>query len=93
MEDPRQLTESLKTSFMDATHPSDEFLRVSLLSNIPGQHKVLEDLESELSGCESFSISVAFITLGGITPLLQILKELEERNVPHSPSLQPCTSF
>lgn len=82
MEDTRQLTESLKTSFMDATHPSDEFLRVSLLSNIPGQHKVLEDLESELSGCESFSISVAFITLGGITPLLQILKELEEKNVP-----------
>ena len=33
------------------------------------------------SSCESFAISVAFITQSGITPLLQILKELEQRGV------------
>ncbi len=31
--------------------------------------------------CDSFAISVAFITRGGITPLLQTLKELERKGV------------
>ena len=31
--------------------------------------------------CEEFQISVAFITLGGVTPLLQTLKELEKKGV------------
>ena len=32
--------------------------------------------------CDRFQISVAFITMSGITPLLQTLKELEKRNIP-----------
>lgn len=32
--------------------------------------------------CEEFAISVAFITMGGITPLLQTLRELEQRGIP-----------
>lgn len=36
----------------------------------------------KLLNCDQFSISVAFITKSGITPLLQTLKELEYRNVP-----------
>lgn len=82
METRQQLSESLTTSLIDAAHPSDELLRIGLLSNIPGRHKILEDLERELAGCDRFAISVAFITLGGITPLLQTLKELEQRGVP-----------
>ena len=39
-------------------------------------------MEYELRKCESFVFSVAFITLGGITPLLQTLKELEEKGIP-----------
>lgn len=31
--------------------------------------------------CDQFQISVAFITMGGITPLLQILQELEEKGI------------
>lgn len=31
--------------------------------------------------CDEFQISVAFITEGGITPLLQTLKELETKGV------------
>lgn len=31
--------------------------------------------------CDGFQISVAFITMNGITPLLQTLKELEKRNI------------
>ncbi len=32
--------------------------------------------------CDQFQISVAFITLGGIEPLLLTLKELEKKNIP-----------
>ena len=32
--------------------------------------------------CDRFQISVAFITMGGITPLLQTLKELERKGIP-----------
>ena len=32
--------------------------------------------------CDKFQISVAFITLGGVTPLLQTLKELEKKGIP-----------
>lgn len=31
--------------------------------------------------CDGFQISVAFITMSGITPLLQTLRELEKRNI------------
>lgn len=44
--------------------------------------KVLSSIEDELLECEQFQISVAFITMGGITPLLQTLKELEKREIP-----------
>lgn len=43
--------------------------------------KVFTSIEDELLHCESFSISVAFITRGGITPLLQTLKELETKGI------------
>ena len=39
-------------------------------------------IEQELASCDQFKISVAFITKSGITPLLQVLKELEEKCVP-----------
>ena len=38
-------------------------------------------VEDELLRCEEFQISVAFITMGGVTPLLQTLKELEKKGV------------
>ena len=44
--------------------------------------KVFSAIEDELLRCDSFAISVAFITRGGITPLLQTLQELERRGVP-----------
>ena len=43
--------------------------------------KVLSSIEDELFVCDQFQISVAFITMSGITPLLQTLKELEKRNI------------
>ena len=41
---------------------------------ISRERKVLVSLEKELKKCDEFFISVAFIKLSGITPLLIILK-------------------
>ena len=43
--------------------------------------KVLSFIEDELLLCDKFQISVAFITMSGITPLLQTLKELEKKGI------------
>ena len=43
--------------------------------------KVISSIEDELLKCDKFDISVAFITDGGIAPLLQTLKTLEERGI------------
>ena len=54
-----------------------------LLSNNPEEgKKVISSIEEELLRCEQFQISVAFITMGGVTPLLQTLKELERKRIP-----------
>lgn len=42
---------------------------------------MFSSIEDELLACDSFQISVAFITMNGITPLLQTLKELEKKNI------------
>ena len=44
--------------------------------------KVLSTIEDELLRCDRFEISVAFITEGGIEPLLQTFRELEKKNIP-----------
>ena len=41
----------------------------------------MKEIEDELLMCDQFQISVAFITLGGIEPLLQTLKELEKKPI------------
>lgn len=48
-------------------------------NSVEDGRKVLTTLESELGSCDSFLISVAFVTVGGITPLLETLNELEKR--------------
>lgn len=71
----RALLDALQTSFVDANHVSDSGLRAQLLAN--NGTKVLTVLERELQSCDAFALSVAFINRGGVTPLLQTLKELE----------------
>lgn len=44
--------------------------------------KVRSAIEEELRNCDEFRLSVAFITRGGVEPLLMTLKELEKKNVP-----------
>ena len=70
----------LSTSFLNATFQSNLAYRPQFIynDNKNGQ-KVFSSIEEELLRCDSFAISVAFITRGGITPLLQTLKELQNR--------------
>jgi len=52
-----------------------------ITNNYKEGKKVISSLEEELLSCEEFALSVAFITMGGITPLLQTFRELEKRGV------------
>lgn len=77
------LKEGLTTAFIDGSVSSNLAYKPQFISNDYKEgKKVLTSIENELLACEEFSISVAFITMSGITPLLQTLKMLEERNIP-----------
>lgn len=77
------LKEGFTTAYIDGANASNLAYKPSFVSNNPEEgKKVLSTIEDELLRCDRFQISVAFITMSGITPLLQTLKELEDRNIP-----------
>ena len=80
--DVTDFRKALETAFIDKTIDSNLALKPRFISNnhLEGQ-KMLSVLDEELLNCDEFSISVAFITMGGITPLLQTLKELNRRGI------------
>lgn len=72
----------LETAFVDRNISSNLQYKPQFISNDRDKgSKVLAFIEKDLSTCEKFYISVAFITMGGITPLLQTLRELEKRGI------------
>nr|MCR5754529.1 DEAD/DEAH box helicase family protein [Acetatifactor sp.] len=78
-----ELRQGFETAYIDGNVASNTVYRPQFVSNNYKEgKKVLSSIEDELLQCEKFQISVAFITLGGIEPLLQTLKELEEKNIP-----------
>ena len=77
-----QLQQGMHTAFIDAGTISNLAYKPQFVSNdYKNGHKVLASIEEELSSCDAFAISVAFITLSGVTPILQTLKELEQRGI------------
>ena len=74
----RKLVDGYHRAFIDASRESDPTFSPSLLSNSHGR-KVLTAIEKEMKGCDDLFISVAFITMGGIAPLLGTLKDLEKQ--------------
>jgi superfamily II DNA or RNA helicase/HKD family nuclease len=77
-----QLHQAMETAFIDSTQSSNLAYKPQFISNNYKEgRKVLSSIEDELSNCDEFFISVAFVTMSGITPLLQILKELERKNI------------
>ena len=71
------------TAFVDRNHQANIAYKPMFISNNYEEgRKVISTIEDELSSCSEFFISVAFITMGGITPLLQTFKELERKGIP-----------
>lgn len=77
-----QIEKGLRTAFIDGTIHSNLAYKPQFLSNDYNRgQKLLSHIDDELLSCDEFSISVAFITMGGIVPLLQTLKELEKKGI------------
>ena len=77
-----ELQNGLSAAYINGSVAANLAYKPAFVSNNPEEgKKVISSVEDELSRCEEFQISVAFITMGGVTPLLQTLKELEEKGV------------
>lgn len=77
-----ELRSGFETAFINGAVASNLAYKPQFVSNNHKQgKKVLSSIEDELLICDQFQISVAFITMGGITPLLQTLKELEKKGI------------
>lgn len=82
MDKHANLRQGFETAYIDGNVASPLSVRPQFVSNNYKEgRKVISSIEEELLRCESFRISVAFITKGGITPLLQTLKELEKKGI------------
>lgn len=78
-----ELQAGFTTAYINENATSNLAFKPTFISNNPNEgKKVLASIEDELLKCDKFQISVAFITMGGITPLLPALKELEARQIP-----------
>lgn len=78
-----ELRNGFETAYINGANVSNLVDRPQFISNNYRQgKKVLSSIEDELLLCDKFQMSVAFITMSGITPLLQTLKELERRGIP-----------
>ena len=73
------LIDSIKTSLIDRNMESILSYQHKLISN--REEKIVSLIRRELENCDEFIISVAFITLGGVTMILEQLKDLEQRDV------------
>ena len=82
MDNYNELRSGFETAYIDGSVASSLAYRPQFVSNNYKEgKKVLSSIEDELLKCDQFQISVAFITMSGITPLLQTLKELEKKNI------------
>lgn len=76
------IEQGCQTAFINSNISSEFGYRPQLIfNNYEEGKKVLSTIESELLSCDEFFISVAFITMGGLVPLLQTLRELEAKNI------------
>lgn len=77
-----ELQNGLSAAYINGSVAANLAYKPAFVSNNPEEgKKVISSVEDELLRCDEFQISVAFITIGGVTPLLQTLKELEKKGV------------
>lgn len=76
------IQQAVITGFVDETNSSLNDYRPSILKNDPiTNEKVLSTILEELRVCESFFLSVAFITSGGVASIIGTLMDLEEKGI------------
>ena len=77
-----QLLSALKTGFIDESHLSNpEYVPEILINDQSRNKKVLSTIQRELSECDNFIISAAFLTMSGFASLSNKLFELREKGV------------
>ncbi|GAA5219688.1 DUF3427 domain-containing protein [Membranihabitans marinus] len=77
-----EFEKSLATGFIDKTSLSTlEYQPKLLINRKKPPTKVLSTILQELNTCESFYISVAFVTTSGVATIINTLKELEFRQI------------
>ena len=75
MNEKELIYEGIETAFINYNNQSNVAFKPQFISNEYKEgRKVISSIEDEFLKCEKFDISVAFITDGGIAPLLQTLK-------------------
>lgn len=75
-----KLINAINTSLIDSTVESAIDLQHKLLVN-KNKSKILTSIVRELETCDEFIISVAFITMGGVSALLNVLPKLEKNGI------------
>lgn len=77
-----KLEKALQSGFINHNVIATEEYKPKLIINDPDKGmKVLTSLTRELTKCDAFYFSVAFITESGVTTLLNSLQELEEKGI------------
>lgn len=77
-----ELKSGLNAAYINGSVAANLAYKPVFVSNNPEDgKKVISSVEDELLRCDQFQISVAFITMGGVIPLLQTLKGLEEKGI------------
>lgn len=80
----QEIINSLHTGFIDSSKESLLKYRPNIVVNnkyVFPNEKIITTFLDELNHCKSYMFSVAFITSGGIAPLLTTLKELDEKGI------------
>ena len=75
-----EILNGARTAFINHDSSSSSDFRPKLLCN-DSNSKVINSIRDELRNCDEFIISSAFITMGGITPLLEEFRNLEKNNI------------
>ena len=75
-----EILNGARTAFINQNNTSSADFTPKLLYNNQNS-KVINSIRDELRNCDEFIISSAFITMGGITPLLEEFRYLEANNI------------
>jgi superfamily II DNA or RNA helicase/HKD family nuclease len=82
MQITKEILKANETGFINNLVNSNLALRPKLLINdFSKGSKVLSEITSELTKCNHFMFSIAFITMSGITPLLETLRLIEDKGI------------